>query len=88
MLRFIIRRLAIIPVALLLIHFLGFGYAHLARPLRAARNPFFASLAVTFIFGLTFATLLTLVFVPVLYLTIHGVRQPEDGTVTPAIASR
>lgn len=45
MLRFILRRLAIIPVALLLIHFLGFGYAHLARPLRAARNPFFASLA-------------------------------------------
>ncbi len=45
MVRFILRRLAVIPVALLLIHFLGFGYAHLARPLRAARNPFFASLA-------------------------------------------
>jgi len=45
MARFILRRLAVIPVALLLIHFLGFGYAHLARPLRAARNPFFASMA-------------------------------------------
>jgi multidrug efflux pump subunit AcrB len=33
-------------------------------------DPFFASLAVTFIFGLSFATVLTLVFVPVLYLTL------------------
>ncbi len=39
------RRLAVIPIAVVLIHFLGFAYAHLARPLRAARNPFFASLA-------------------------------------------
>ncbi len=45
MTRFILRRLAIIPVALLLVHFLGFSYAHLARPLRAARNPYFASMA-------------------------------------------
>jgi peptide/nickel transport system permease protein len=45
LIRFILRRLAVIPIALLLVHFLGFGYAHLARPLRAARNPFFASLA-------------------------------------------
>ncbi len=45
MVRFISRRLAIIPIVLLLIHFLGFSYAHLARPLRAARNPFFASMA-------------------------------------------
>lgn len=43
--RFILRRFAVIPVALVLIHFLGFGYAHLARPLRAARNPFFATMA-------------------------------------------
>lgn len=34
-------------------------------------DPFFASLAITFIFGLSFATVLTLVFVPVLYLTFH-----------------
>ncbi len=33
-------------------------------------DPFFASLAVTFIFGLSFATVLTLVFVPVLYLSL------------------
>ncbi len=45
MVRFVLRRLAIIPIALVLVHFLGFAYAHLARPLRAARNPFFASLA-------------------------------------------
>jgi multidrug efflux pump subunit AcrB len=42
-------------------------------------DPFFASLAVTFIFGLTFATLLTLVFVPVLYVTIHRVPVPSPG---------
>ena len=42
-------------------------------------DPFFASLAVTFIFGLTFATLLTLIFVPVLYLTIHRVPVPSPG---------
>ena len=41
-------------------------------------DPFFASLAVTFIFGLSFATLLTLIFVPVLYLSIHRVEQPVD----------
>ncbi len=44
MTRFIVRRLAIIPLALLLAHFFGFAYAHTARPIRAARNPFFASL--------------------------------------------
>ena len=42
-------------------------------------DPFFASLAVTFIFGLTFATLLTLVFVPVLYVTIHRVPVSSPG---------
>ena len=36
-------------------------------------DPFFASMAVTFIFGLSFATVLTLVVVPVLYLSIHAV---------------
>jgi peptide/nickel transport system permease protein len=45
MVRFVLRRLALIPIVLLIIHFLGFGYAHIARPLRAARNPFFASMA-------------------------------------------
>jgi len=42
--RFVVRRLAIIPIALFLAHFFGFAYAHLARPLRAARNPFLAPL--------------------------------------------
>jgi peptide/nickel transport system permease protein len=42
MLRFILRRLLIIPVALLLVNFLGFAYAHYARPLRAARTPYVA----------------------------------------------
>ena len=49
-------------------------------------DPFFSSLAITFIFGLTFATLLTLVFVPVLYLTIHRVDTPTrpNGRTTVA----
>jgi peptide/nickel transport system permease protein len=40
MARFILRRLAFIPVVLVLVNFLGFTYAHYARPLRAARTPF------------------------------------------------
>ncbi len=40
MLRFILRRLAILPFALILIHFLGFSYAYIARPVRAARTPY------------------------------------------------
>ncbi len=36
-------------------------------------DPFFASLAATLIFGLSFATVLTLVIVPVLYLTFHRI---------------
>lgn len=40
MIRYIIRRLLIIPPALLIIHFLGFAYAHIARPIRAARTPY------------------------------------------------
>src|SRR3972149_1562845 len=40
MIRFILRRLLIIPVALLLVNFLGFTYAYYARPLRAARTPY------------------------------------------------
>lgn len=47
MTRFILRRLAIILPVLLLINFLGFAYAHIARPLRAARNPSLAWLAET-----------------------------------------
>ena len=40
MLRFILRRLAILPLAVVLIHFLGFSYAYIARPIRAARTPY------------------------------------------------
>lgn len=43
MVRFISQRLAVLPLAALLVHFLGFSYAHLVRPMRAARNPFIAS---------------------------------------------
>lgn len=40
MLRFILRRLAILPFVLILIHFLGFTYAYVARPIRASRTPY------------------------------------------------
>lgn len=39
-------------------------------------DPFFASQAITFIFGLSFATVLTLVILPVLYLAIYRVEAP------------
>jgi len=39
MLRYVLRRLVIIPFALILIHFLGFSYAYVARPIRASRTP-------------------------------------------------
>jgi hypothetical protein len=32
--RLLLRRLAIIPPALLLINFMGYAYAHLVKPLR------------------------------------------------------
>jgi peptide/nickel transport system permease protein len=40
MFRFILRRLAILPIALVLINFLGFTYAYVARPIRAASTPY------------------------------------------------
>ncbi len=40
MAKFILQRLLIIPFLLLLVNFLGFTYAHYARPLRAARTPY------------------------------------------------
>ena len=40
MLRLIFQRLLLIPPALLGINFLGFTYAHFARPLRAKRIPY------------------------------------------------
>jgi multidrug efflux pump subunit AcrB len=39
-------------------------------------DPFFKSMAVTIMFGLLFATVLTLVVVPVLYAALFGIRPP------------
>lgn len=44
MLNYIFRRLAILPLALLLANFAGFSYAHFATYLQQQRNPFFAPL--------------------------------------------
>lgn len=40
MAKFVIQRILIIPLLLLLVNFLGFTYAHYARPIRAARTPY------------------------------------------------
>ena len=44
---------------------------------------FFASLAVVIMFGLGFATLLTLLFLPVLYCTVFNIKT-KPATVLPA----
>lgn len=43
MAKFIVQRLLIIPLLLLLVNFLGYAYAHYARPIRAARTPYVQS---------------------------------------------
>lgn len=40
MVRFIFRRLVFIPLILILVNFLGFAYAHYARPIRAEQTPY------------------------------------------------
>jgi peptide/nickel transport system permease protein len=40
--RYILRRLAAIPLGLMLASFAGFAYAHLVRPVQLANNPMFA----------------------------------------------
>lgn len=40
MAKFILQRLLILPLLLLLVNFLGFTYAHYARPIRAERTPY------------------------------------------------
>ena len=42
---YVLRRLAMIPVALLLVNFLGFAYAHFVWPVQSAANPLMAATA-------------------------------------------
>ena len=42
-------------------------------------DPFFRSMAVTIMFGLIFATALTLVVVPLLYAVFFGIRTTEQA---------
>ena len=42
-------------------------------------DAFFRSMAVVLVFGLSFATVLTLVIVPVLYAVIFGIRPNETA---------
>jgi peptide/nickel transport system permease protein len=41
--RLVLRRLAIIPIVLLLVNLLGFAYAHIFLPVRASRIPYLAA---------------------------------------------
>ncbi|MGF1700736.1 efflux RND transporter permease subunit [Photobacterium makurazakiensis] len=49
---------------------------------------FFKPMAVTIMFGLGFATILTLIVVPVLYRLFHHLRLPEDTVVTATPATQ
>jgi hypothetical protein len=40
--RYVLRRLALIPLVLIAVNFFGFAYAHLVQPGQLARNPFLA----------------------------------------------
>ena len=51
-------------------------------------DPFFASLAVTFIFGLSFATVLTLIVVPVLYLAFFRVATPPHSGASEKMVNK
>jgi len=42
MTRYVLRRLALIPLVLMAVNFFGFAYAHLVQPGQATRNPFLA----------------------------------------------
>jgi len=42
------------------------------------QDPFWIGLAVTVMAGLTFGTIVTMVFVPVLYATLHGLKPPAQ----------
>ncbi|NCC96839.1 MAG: efflux RND transporter permease subunit, partial [Synergistales bacterium] len=44
-----------------------------------ALDDFFAAMAVTIMFGLTFATVLTLIVVPVLYCALYGISSKETS---------
>ena len=50
-------------------------------------DPFFAAMAVTIIFGLGFACLLTMIVVPVLYCTFFNVKEPSESSGAPTDAS-
>ena len=50
-------------------------------------DAFFVSMAVTIMFGLTFATVLTLVVVPVLYACLFNVREGAAATEQHSSAS-
>jgi multidrug efflux pump subunit AcrB len=47
------------------------------------QDPFFASMAVAIMFGLSFACVLTLIVAPVLFAIFYRIREPATGSTTP-----
>ncbi len=70
--RYLLRRLAVIPIGMLLAHFAGFAYAHLVLPIQLANNPMFASTLVPDPLVQTYADYW------------RGVLQGNFGTIPPA----
>lgn len=75
MLRYVLRRLALIPVGLLLAHFAGFAYAHLVLPVQLANNPMQA------------VTVRPTALLPTYGAYLAGVARGEWGAIPPAGAS-
>lgn len=75
MLRYILRRLVIIPVGLMAAHFAGFAYAHLVLPIQLANNPMFA------------VTLQPDPLLPSYGTYLQGLLRGEFGKIPPAGAS-
>ena len=51
-------------------------------------DAFFGAMAVTIMFGLAFACVLTMIVVPVLYAIVYGVHEPPAGATATATATR
>jgi peptide/nickel transport system permease protein len=70
--RYLLRRLAAIPLGMLLAHFAGFAYAHLVLPIQLANNPMFAS------------ALVSNPLIPAYLAYWQGVLRGDFGSIPPA----
>lgn len=72
MLRYVLRRLAIIPIGLIVAHFVGFAYAHLVLPVQLGNNPMFA------------VTMETAPLIPAYSRYLQGAMGGDFGSIPPA----